>query len=208
MGKEIHQKIEPKEDNKVTPLCHHARELKHCIYGVVRQKRRGSKYFDKAYDWLEHEVGFYPLFLTVGETIDDITMTGYQNQWRRLLAEGKNYRKYRQTGEIENQVLFSFSDIPSGAFRDYMNWHMVLNSEYNNYQIADRARKMVFRPSWGKSDWLRYARRNPHSVQLVVPELDLRKTTRIWVRNIQTQLNLESVGFRNIEVRRVPVSSY
>jgi len=208
MAKEIHERIEPKENNKVTPSCHHARQLEYCIYGVVRQKRGVSEYFDKAYDWLEREVGFYPLFLSVGETVDDMAMTGYQNQWRRLLVEGKNYRKYRQKGEVQNQVLFSFVDIPDGIFIDYMNWHMVLNSEYDNYQIPDREKRMIFRPSWRKSDWLRYARHNPHSVQLVIPELDLREATRVWVRNIQTQLHLEKVGFGNVEVRRIPVNSY
>ena len=39
--------------------------------------------FEAAYQWLEHEVGFYPLFLAVGGTLDAISMTGYQDQWRR-----------------------------------------------------------------------------------------------------------------------------
>ena len=208
MGKEIRMRTEPKEDRQVSPVYHHARELQHCVYGIVRPKRGASKYFDKAYEWLEREVGFYPLFLAVGETIEDIEMTGYQGQWTRLLARGENYREYRKKGEIENQVLFSFTDMPAGAFMDFQNWHMVLNSERDNYQLTDREKRMIFRPSWKKSDWLRYARRNPNSVQLVVPELDLRKAVRIWVRNIQTQLNLESAGFRNVEVRRIPVSSY
>lgn len=207
MEKEVRARIEQKENKLVTPLYHHARELEHCIYGVVGQKREASKYFDKAYEWLQHEVGFYPLFLAVGETINDIAMTGYQNQWMRLLAEGRNYRKYRQKGEIENQVLFSFTDIPVGVFVDYMNWHMVLNSEYNNYQITDREKRMILKPSWRKSDWLRYARHNPHSVQLVVPELDLREAARIWIRNMQTKQHLERAGFGNVEVRRMQVTN-
>lgn len=207
MEKEVHRRIEPKEDRQVNPLYHHARELEYCIYGVVRQKRETSKYFYNAYEWLQHEIGFYPLFLAIGETIDDIRMTGYQNQWRRLLAEGRSYRKYRQKGEIENQVLFSFTDIPVGVFVDYMNWHIVLNSEYNNYQITDREKRMIFRTSWGNSDWLSYARHNPHSVQLVVPDLDLREAARIWVRNMQTKKHLERAGFENVAVMRIPVNS-
>ena len=144
----------------------------------------------------------------MGETIEDIEMTGYQNQWKQLLAWGRNYREYRQKGEIENQVLFSFTDIPTGVFMDYMNWHMVLNSAYNNYQMSDREKRMIFRPYWEKSDWLRYVRRNSHSLQLVVPKLDLRKAAVIWVRNVRTKRNLENEGFRNVEVRRIPVNSF
>ena len=89
---------------------------------------------------------------------------------------------------------------------DYLNWHIVLNSRYKNYQITDRERRMIFRPSWRTSAWLRQARREPGSVQLVAPHLDLRAASRAWVRKEPTRRHLVRMGFVNVMVQRVPVS--
>jgi hypothetical protein len=59
--------------------------LYHCsapravVYGYVSQARSIDRDFEAAYQWLEHEVGFYPLFLAVGRTLDAVSMTGYQD---------------------------------------------------------------------------------------------------------------------------------
>jgi hypothetical protein len=55
-----------------------------------------------AYRWLEGRIGFQPLFLAAGFQEWQIQMTGYQDQWRRLIgydseAEGKIYRGKRFT---------------------------------------------------------------------------------------------------------------
>ena len=131
------------------PLYHHARPLEHVVYGYVSQARGIDPDFEAAYQWLVHEVGFYPLFLAVGGTLEAISMTGYQDQWRRKRATPEE----RHQGTIV--VLFSFNDVSAEVYMDYLNWHIVLNSGYKDYQITARERRMIFRPSWWPSAWLR-----------------------------------------------------
>jgi hypothetical protein len=158
------------------------------------------------------KVGFYPLFLAVGTTEEDIRMTGYQNQWAKVIGSKivgrRNDGTYiqrnilRRKGEFPNDVLFSFEDV-DGKFMDYMSWHLVLNASYKNYQMTDYEKGLIFKPSWPKSKWLKKAREDPHSVQLVTSTLYLPEAGRIWVRNRQTKNYLESMGFENVEVRRL-----
>lgn len=208
MGVENYRSTEG-EGKKGVPLYHHARPLEYSLYSVVRQEQ-GVDFFDfeGAYRWLEKEVGFYPLFLAVGPTEEDKRMTGYQNQWRRLLARGKDLREYRKKGEIDNQVLLSFLNISDGIFMDYEYWHIVLNSALNDYEVNKWVKKLIFRPTWNKNRWLDYAEREPHSVQLIVPELDLREAEVVWVRNRKTQEELKNIGFPNVEVRRLAVDRW
>jgi len=181
----------------------HCRSLNSVVYGEVEASPEYSdKYLKDAYLWLEKEIGFYPIFLSVGTTDEDIRMTGYQSQWRRILSEGPNGKEYRKKGDFPNDVLFSFSDI-DGVFMDYDYWHIVLNASYNNYQVTDYEKRLIFKPSWSKSKWLRKSKKDPHSVQLVTPKLYLPNAKRIWVRNQRTQKLLTSIGFDNIESRKL-----
>ena len=180
---------------------HHCRSLDSIIYGRVRASpEHADEDFKGAYSWLEKEVGFYPIFLSVGTTDGGIRMTGYQNQWRRILS----YRpkEYRKKGDFLNKVLFSFKYI-DGIFMDYNYWHIALSASYKNYQMTDYEKRLIFKPSWPKSKWLKKARKNQHSVQLVTPELYLPAAERIWVRNQQTKELLTSMGFDNVESRRL-----
>ena len=70
---------------------HHCRSLDSVVYGTVEaSSEHADEYLKDAYSWLEREVGFYPIFLAVGTTNEDIRMTCYQNQWkRRFGADGK-----------------------------------------------------------------------------------------------------------------------
>ena len=173
------------------------------VYGRVEaSSEHADEYFKDAYSWLEKVVGFYPIFLSVGTTDDDIRMTGYQNQWKRILSEGHNRKEYRKKGNFPNDVLFSFEDI-NGVFMDYNYWHIALNASHKNYQMTDYEKRLIFKPSWPKSKWLKKARKNQHSVQLVTPELYLPAAERIWVRNQQTKELLTSMGFDNVESRRL-----
>lgn len=187
---------------------HHSRNLEYSSFGIVKQKMGVDPDYEGAYRWLEKEVGFAPLFLAVGKIEEDIRMTGYQNQWRKLLVRGLNNREYRHKGDTENQVLFSFNDLPGGRFMDYASWHIVLNSGHKNYKINSWARKLIFRETWDKEKWISHAAKNPGSVQYVVPELDLRKADSIWVRNKETQKNLEKRGFQNVAVKRLAVDRW
>lgn len=135
-----------------------------------------------AYQWLEKEVGFFPLFLAVGSSIESIRMTGYPNQ--------------------KDNVLFSFNNV-EGIFMDYGYWHIVLNAGYRNYQISKREKSWIFKYSWSQSRWLKKAEKEPHSVQLVARELDLRRAKRIWVFSQFFREELEKLGFQNVRVRKM-----
>ncbi len=86
---------------------------------------------------------------------------------------------------------------------DYMNWYLVLNSNYKNYQMTDYEKRLIFKPSWSKSKWLRKAKNEPHSVQLITEELYLPDVHRIWVRNRNREHLLTVMGFENVRVQRL-----
>lgn len=182
---------------------HHCRNLNGVVYGEVRgHPGYYDQYFRDAYLWLENEVGFCPLFLAVGVANEDIRMTGYQNQWARLLSKGPDGNIYRKRGGFPNDVLFSFETI-DGVFMDYDAWHLALNADYKQHHMTDYERRLIFKPSWSKARWLRRAHEHPHSVQLVTSSLYLPNAKRLWVRNKTTEALLTSMGFTNIEVRRL-----
>lgn len=188
-------------------LYHHCRALEHVVFGVVRQALAPADddlSFDGAYRWLEAQVGFFPLFLAVGSTDEDVRMTGYCNQWRRYLGGTLLEPIYRSRGDVPSIALLSFRDLPASAvFTDYNNWHIALNHSYDGYRLTRRETAMILRPSWTTADWLRQARRKPHSVQLVVPELDLRCADAVAVRNRAARQYLESLGFRSVHAHRL-----
>lgn len=171
-------------------LYHHNRALDSVIYGTVRANPEyACEEFRDAYLWLEKEIGFYPTFLAVGKTENDINMTGYQDQWRK------------QNSPKDNYVLFSFENV-TGVFMDFDWWHVVLNSrDYS--KITKRQKQRIFKYSWSNDDWLRKVRLENHPVQIVAPEINLSEAGRIWVRNKKTKKSLESLGFENIEVKRL-----
>jgi hypothetical protein len=198
-----------KKSNKLT--YHHVRPFEAITYDIVRPKspldygkdKEDARYWDRAYRWLENKLGFYPIFLAVGKTNEDVRMTGYQNQWRKLLVESKDYREYRRKGESPNEVLFSFNSMPSnGVFIDYDNWHLVLNLSDKPEEL-EKYTHSIFRPSWIKNDWITRSNKDPHSVQLVVPSLDLRLASQVTVRNKQTKESLIKMGFPNVVVGRL-----
>lgn len=184
---------------------HHSRSLESVVFGEIKANPEHSDpELRNAYSWLEKQVGFYPLFLSVGPTEEDIRMTNYQDNWRVKIFEDE----YRKAGEFPNNVLFSFEDV-DGVFVDYQWWNLVISSGHVDYQMTDDEKSLIFKPSWRKSDWLREAtkERDPekesHWVDLVTPTLYLPDAKRIWVRNNQTKKQLETMGFENTEVRRL-----
>lgn len=191
---------------------HHARLLEHSPFGIATPEYDPNdpeaKLEEEANKWLEKQIGFAPIFMAVGNTEEDVYMTGYQNQWGKILTQSKDETTYLQRGQFPNRVLFSFKDISDGVFIDYMNWFIVLNSGYRDYQIKDHETRSIFRKSWSRSDWLRYTGRNPHSVMLVVPQLDLTKADHVSVRNKMTKLTLENLGFSNVDVVKLPINQY
>ena len=200
-------------------LYHHCRSLDSVVYGEVEANPKYSdEHFKNAYSWLEKEVGFYPLFLAVGITKKDIQMTGYENQWNRVIGskivgrrkDGAYIQRniLRKKGRAPNDVLFSFENVSKNSvFMDYLDWYLVLNSSHKNYQITDYEKRLIFKPSWNKAKWLRKAMIKPYSVQLVTPSLNLSNAKRIWVRNKQTKEELISKGFKNVECKRIFLES-
>ena len=186
-------------------------DLEHVVFAEIFRNEKQVDvddlyFFKDAYKWLEKEVGFFPIFLAVGTTLNDIRMTGYQGQWGRFLSwSPEEGGKYRKKGEFPNRVLFSFDEI-DGIYMDFDAWHLVLNSQHNNYQLTEYEKRLMFRYSWSKADWLRRARKDPESVQLVTPKLDLRKSKRIEVRNKSTKKKLEEIGFTNVKVNRITLA--
>lgn len=177
-------------------MFHHRIPLEFVSKGIVSPNYHETgevmrqAFEEGAYRWIERELSFYPLFLSVGETERDVRTTGYQNQWLR----GE---------EGSNQVLFSFRDLPGGAFIDSHNWYYILNGSNNGYKVSDYIRRLILKPSLTRADWLRHARKNPGYVELVTPALDLGKADLISVRNTDTKRQMEELGFPRVEVRRV-----
>lgn len=190
-------------------LYHHCMDLENVVYGEIKANPKYSDPdFKRAYGWLEKEVGFYPMFLAVGTKRYDILITGYDTQWKKITLssyrDGKVINTLRKKGEFPNWVLFSFDNM-EGIFTDYEYWHCVLGGDNT---ANKNERKWILKPSWGKARWLRKARKDPGSVQLVTDKLDLRNAKRVWVRNENTKNNLEDMGFSKVNVRRIPVFRY
>ncbi|MEI7649783.1 MAG: hypothetical protein WCJ47_08790 [Methanomicrobiales archaeon] len=138
-------------------------------------------------------------------------MTGYEDNWRiRTGGEFVNgtYNKiYWQKGDFPNLTLFSFEKI-DGIFMDFMSWHIALNACMNGKSVTPAEQRMIFKPSWTRSHWIRAALTGTHSVQIIAPELPLQIVKRGYVRNIKTRQLLNRMGFSEIKVRRLKVDNF
>ena len=63
---------------------------------------------------------------------------------------------------------------------------------------------MILKPSWTDQCWLRAAMKS-HAVELLVPEIPLDTADGVRVRNLTTRKLMETRGFRNVRVTRIPV---
>jgi hypothetical protein len=163
-----------------------------------------------SYTWLAGQVGFYPIFLALGNK-NIIWMTRYNCQfgrpgpkWVYRVGEDKPVRvvaeKPRHTF---NYVLFEF---PLSAlaerlvFTDYSYW-CTINGDFASAKRNPVWVKRTFKRSWSRRRWLEYAT-SGENVQLIVPDLDLRLCQRVWVRNERTRNKLARMGFENIGIKR------
>lgn len=193
-------------------IYHHCMSLEDVIFGEIKANPlKSDQYFRGAYLWLQKEVGYFPLFVAVGTTYEAIRMTGYPEQWRKIVGSevigrrknGTFIQRYILRDNFPNYVLFSFEKL-DGIFMDYDYWHLVLNAENRDYQITDHEKRLIFKPSWSKSRWLRRAREEPQDVQMTTPTLNLPDASRTWVKNNHTKKTLEQMGFNCVEVKRMP----
>ena len=118
--------------------------------------------------------------------------------------DGIYRKKYRKKGEFPNLAVFSFDQI-DGVFMDYMSWHVALNAYQNGRTVTPYERRMILKPSWTRRRWLQAALKGTHSVQLVAPELPLRRAAHVYLRNSEIRHQLERMGFSGVEVMRVKV---
>lgn len=167
-----------------------------------------------AYRWLETQVGFFPIFLAIGAEGDEepLRVTGYQNNWRRLLsyhydADGTYHYTLAKAGEHHNRVLFAFSpdSFETLSYNDYMWWNIVLTEVTCEREVDKQLWRRLFKPSWNASKWRSLARKDGHGVQVLTNALDLRSAKFVYVRNRATQKALQAQGFENVVVKRLPV---
>jgi hypothetical protein len=200
----------PSERKKETiPLYHHCMPFSQVRFGTITADPVYSDSdFLPAYEWLEAEIGFFPHFLSVGNSETVIRRTGYADNWRvfdRGECTDTGYRKfYHRKGEFPNLVLLSFDDM-DGVFMDDLSWNIALNACMNKKPVSKQEMKMILKPSWNRRRWIRAAETGSHWVDLLTPELSLDRTSRIYVRNQATKKNLKMSGFRNIQRLRLPV---
>lgn len=177
---------------------------------IVPVRTRSFPDFLPAYEWVEEQLGFFPLFLAVGRLDEIAWMTGYQDNWR-VVTGGEmgesGYRKIcRKKGEFPNLALLSFESV-DGVFMDYDYWHIALNAIMNGSRVSRQEESWIFKHSWTKNRWIHAALAGTHQVQLVTPALSLTDAREIRVRNISTRCLVEGRGFRDVRVYRIPVNS-
>ncbi len=163
---------------------HHRRLISHSPYGIVIPDRVSDK-MRETHEWIESRIGFYPLFLAVGDTKREVSLTGY-------------------TGHID-PALFSFKETPSnGVFID----HEVFLAFFVQGRYALQTLKgykdpmEMFHRDWSKDEWLKQAKNPNGVVMLATPELDLRKADLITVPNGEGLHKISSLGFGNIQIVR------
>ena len=191
-------------------LYHHTRPLESVSHEEVLPKPEFSNELDiKGLRWLEIEIGFFPIFTSVGDFDVCRRETGYQNNWRKLLVTSPQGNEYRKKGEFSNEVLFSFEDLNRGVYvhSDYFI-SIVLLSTYYGHKVSEKNKKSLFKKSYTESRWLNLARKYPGWVYYLVPKLDLPSAKEIWVRNKKTKKTLEDMGFDQVIVKRLEVEKF
>lgn len=187
-------------------LFHYCISLEDLRFGLlVPDPKRSDPDEIRANEWLAQEVGFWPVFVAVGDSLDTFWITGYDRNWTRIISSSREGNVLRKAGEFPNLVLFSFEHL-DGIFMDHGYWFLVLNAQCIEKEIGLVQKRWIFKPAWPRAKWLRYALKvNPGHVQLVCKELDLRAAKRIWVRNKKTKHVLERLGFLQVYVHRIPI---
>jgi len=196
---------------------HHCRSVAHVKRGVVEPVRattfmtapdcaaaggcdwsddwHSALALEAAYEWLAVRIGFWPLFVAVGDSDDARRVSGYQLQWRRAEIAAR-------AGQPPSKVLLSWSDQPARAvFTDYTEWHIVMNSVREiggdphrlRVKINKAAEASILRPKWDRDRWLRHAR--GADVQAAVPQLDLATADELWAPNLRAARMLRDLGF-------------
>lgn len=184
---------------------HYCMALEDVSFGVlVPDPERTDPDDREATAWLAREIGFWPVFVAVGDSLDAYLNTGYHMNWARVVQWSSSGTVLRKAGEHPNLVLLSFAHL-EGVFMDHDYWFLVLNARDIERDIGLVQRRWIFKPSWSRRKWLRSAMGEERMAMLVCPQLELRSARRVWVRNRRTKRALEGLGFPNVVVHRIPV---
>lgn len=168
------------------------------------------------YKWLEKRIGYFPLFMAAGNEDSAPYNAGYNNQWRVVLSSRYCKKKKRviaisrrAKGDVLNFAMFRFDKLPEVCcFLDSSWWSVgVLTPHLNNEVPRESEVRCVLKRSWSHARWLREIKNDKISAELVVPKLDLRDAVEVWVRNKKAKAHLEKLGFKNVQVRRIPVEA-
>jgi hypothetical protein len=197
-------------------LYHHCRDLNSIQPREIKHKPIfvDSDYLP-AYRWLESIVKFFPVFYSVGKSLHDIYMTGYNSQFctRECWGFGKKGNRRKQQ---PNLVLFSYKQVP-GIFTDFDNWEIFLKKSIDDRNFIEKMKrtpnmeifvlKRIFRVgnrkrSW--NTWIRHAVKHPYGVQLIARTFNAKIADRIICRNQITKNYLENCGYKNIHILRIP----
>ncbi len=187
-------------------MYHYCMPFEDVSYGVlVPDPARCDPDCRKAHEWLAAELGFWPVFIAVGDSLESYWMTGYHDNWGRVVSWSAEGTVLRKAGEYPNHVMFSFDNL-DGVFMDHEYWFLVLNARNPDKEVGLVQKRWIFKPAWSRRRWLRHSlQEDTTSVQLVCERLDLRAAKRVWVRNRQTKHALGRLGFLGVEVHRIPV---
>ncbi len=168
------------------------------------------------YKWLEKRIGYFPLFMAAGNEDSAPYNAGYNNQWRVVLSSRYCKEKNRvislerrAKGDAPNFAMFRFDERPKVCcFLDSAWWSIgVLTPHLNNEEPQEREVRSVLKPSWSHARWVREIKKDKIGIEMVVPQLDLRDAVEVWVRNKRAKQHLEKLGFKNVQVRRIPVEA-
>lgn len=193
------------------PLFHHCTSLKTLLEteSLIGHPDWSDADYHKAYTVWEKLFGFYPLFLAMGRGAKTIELTGYANQFGRVVScrydrrKKKRVRDRRPKGSSPNLVLLSF-DHCAGVAHKFDTWEDVLCWAFNSGKCPKRyTDRLIQQAKRGLGSWVNSAKRKDGYVQICVPRLEPKTASRVWVRNQKTKKSLEARGYRNVEVRRL-----
>ena len=202
--------------NRTNPLFHHCTSLEtllktECLFGHpdwVEVEYR------KSYAVWERLFGFHPLFLAMGRGPETIVMTGYPNQFGRVVScrydqeKKKRVNTLRPKGEAQNLVLLSFEHC-DGVAHKFDTWEDVFCLSFNSGKCPKLyTDRLVRQGRRCLASWINSAKRKDGYVQLCAASLEPKAACRVWVRNQDTKKALEEQGYQNVEVRRFPATQW
>lgn len=196
----------------VTPLFHHCTSLGALLKNeplVGHPEWVNDSSYHQAYVVWAKTFGFYPLFFAMGRGPKTIEMTGYPNQFGRVISSGydshkkKPVRTLRPKGEMLNNVLLSFEHC-DGIAHKFDAWNEVLCWALNDGKCPRRyVSRLIQQSRRSLSYWCSVAQRKDGFVQMCAERIDPKTACRVWVRNLETKRALDDLGYRGVEVRRV-----